>query len=59
LMNQAPKGVSTAGQITVYAALQLDCQFRMHVFSILVVNDYIRLIRWDRSGAIITAPIYY
>ncbi|KAH9025840.1 hypothetical protein EDB85DRAFT_2149458 [Lactarius pseudohatsudake] len=59
LMNQGPKGVSTAGQITAYAALQLDCQFRTHVFSILVVEDYARLIRWDRSGAVVTAPIYY
>ncbi|KAI9442014.1 hypothetical protein BJY52DRAFT_1229263 [Lactarius psammicola] len=59
LMNQSTKGVSTAGQITTYAALQLDSQYRTHVFSVLVVGDYARLIRWDRSGAIVTAPIYY
>ncbi|KAI9431449.1 hypothetical protein BJY52DRAFT_1232129, partial [Lactarius psammicola] len=59
LMNQSTKGVSTAGQITTYAALQLDSQYHTHVFSVLVVGDYARLIRWDRSGAIVTAPIYY
>lgn len=59
LMNPAPQGVLTAGQITTYAALQLDSQYRTHVFSILIVGDYARLIRWDRSGAIVTAPIYY
>lgn len=59
LMNKASKGVSTAGQITTYAALQLDSQYRTHVFSVLVVGNYARLIRWDRSGAIVTAPIYY
>jgi hypothetical protein len=59
LMNQAPQGVLTAGQITTYAALQLDSQYRTHVFSILIVGDYARLIRWDRSGAIVTGPIYY
>jgi len=40
-------------------ALQLDCQYRTHVFSILIVRNYARLIQWDWSGTIITAPIYY
>ncbi|KAI9449787.1 hypothetical protein BJY52DRAFT_1192296 [Lactarius psammicola] len=40
LMNQLTKGVSTAGQITTYAALQLDSQYRTHVFSVLIVGDY-------------------
>ena len=59
LLNQAPKGVLTAGQITAYAALQLDSQYRTHTFSVLIIGEYARLIRWDRSGAIVTAPIYY
>ncbi|KAH9008067.1 hypothetical protein EDB84DRAFT_1572373 [Lactarius hengduanensis] len=59
LMSRNQKGITTAGQITIYAALQLDCQYRTHVFSVLIVKDYARLIRWDRSGAIVTAPIYY
>ena len=58
-MSQTAKGVSTASQITTYAALQLDSQYRTHVFRVLIVGDYARLIRWDRSGAIVTAPIYY
>ena len=58
-MNQAPQGVLTASQITTYAALQLDSQHRTHVFSVLIVGDYTQLIRWDWSGAITTAPIYY
>jgi hypothetical protein len=53
------KPVSTSGQITSYAALQLESQYRTHVFSVLIVGDYARLIRWDRSGAVVTAPIYY
>ena len=59
LMNQTTRGVSTAGQITTYAALQLESQYRTHVFSVLILGDYARLIRWDRSGAIVTAPIRY
>ncbi|KAI9437896.1 hypothetical protein BJY52DRAFT_1229987 [Lactarius psammicola] len=33
LMSQNQKGIATAGQITMYAALQLNCQYRTHVFS--------------------------
>ncbi|KAH8983236.1 hypothetical protein EDB92DRAFT_1803960, partial [Lactarius akahatsu] len=53
------KGITTAGQITTYAALQLDCQYCTHIFSILIIRDYAQLIQWDLSGAIVTAPIYY
>ncbi|KAH9018283.1 hypothetical protein EDB85DRAFT_1873873 [Lactarius pseudohatsudake] len=56
--HERSKGVLTAEQITAYA-LQLDCQFCTHVFSILIVKDYTQLIQWDRSGTIVTTPIYY
>ena len=58
-MNQAPQGVLTASQITTYTALQLDSQYCMHVFSVLIVGDCAQLIQWNQSGAIATAPIYY
>ncbi|KAI9429589.1 hypothetical protein H4582DRAFT_2088800 [Lactarius indigo] len=44
IMSQKPKGITTASQITKYMALQLDCQYRTHVFSVLVVKDYAWLI---------------
>ncbi|KAF8259058.1 hypothetical protein EI94DRAFT_1493126, partial [Lactarius quietus] len=59
LINKRTKGFLTAGQITAYAAIQLDSQCRTHVFSVLIVGDHARLIQWDQSGAIVTAPIYY
>lgn len=59
LVRRNTRGFHTAGQIGVYAALQLDSQYRTHVFSVLIVGNYARLIRWDRSGAIVTEPIYY
>jgi hypothetical protein len=59
LMNQMTRGVTMAGQITTYAALQLESQYRTHVFSVLILRDYAWLIRWDWSGAIVTAPINY
>ena len=52
-------GVDTAGQITSYAAAQLGSQFHICVYSILTVQSYARLIRWDRTGAIISEPILY
>jgi hypothetical protein len=58
-MRENAKGLKTAGQIATYAALQLDSQYRTHVFSVLIMKTYARLIRWDRSGAIVTGPIYY
>ena len=52
-------GRDTLGQITSYAAAQLGSQFRTHIYSVLIVKDYARLIRWDRTGAIVTEAIPY
>ena len=49
----------TAGQITAYAAVLLGAQYRTHAFSILIFKDHAGLLRWDRSGAVVTAPVYY
>jgi hypothetical protein len=49
----------TTGQITAYAAAQLGSQFRTCVYSILIVRDCARLIRWDRTGAVVSAAIKY
>lgn len=46
-----------AGQITAYATLILGAQYRTHIFLILILREYSRIIRWDRGGAIVTAPI--
>jgi hypothetical protein len=48
-----------AGQITAYATLILGAQYRTHIFLILILREYSRIIRWDRGGAIVTAPIYH
>jgi hypothetical protein len=53
------EATQTAGQITAYASLLLGAQYRTHTFFILIIRDYARLFRWDRSGAVFTAPIYY
>jgi hypothetical protein len=50
---------NTCGQITAYATLHISTQYQTHIFFVLICGDYVRLIRWDHSGAIITHPIYY
>ena len=52
-------GVDTLGQITSYAAAQLGAQFRTHAYSVLIVKDIARILRWDRSGTIVMEPIQY
>ncbi|KAI0287040.1 hypothetical protein BC826DRAFT_1189251 [Russula brevipes] len=47
------------GQIGTYVAVQLSSQYRTHAFFVLIIGDCARLMRWDRSGAIFTAPIKY
>jgi hypothetical protein len=47
------------GEITSYAVAQLATQFRTHIFTILVCGGYPRLLRWDRSGAVVTAAFDY
>jgi hypothetical protein len=49
----------TTGQITAYATLILGSQYRTHTFLVLIVRDYARLLRWDRGGAVVSAPIKY
>ena len=49
----------TLGQITSYAALHLAAQFRTHVYSILIVRRLARILRWDRSGTIVTEAFEY
>jgi hypothetical protein len=49
----------TLGQITSYAVAQLGSQFRTHLYSVFVVKDIARILRWDRSGTIVTEAIEY
>jgi len=59
LMVTESTGSETAGQVIAYTTLILSTQYRTHTFSVLIINDYAQLIRWDHSGAIVTEPIYY
>ncbi|KAA1475530.1 hypothetical protein DENSPDRAFT_826137 [Dentipellis sp. KUC8613] len=52
-------GKDTRAQITTHAKAMLGLQFRTFVFSVLITGRYARLIRWDRSGAIVTEAFNY
>ncbi|KAL0570119.1 hypothetical protein V5O48_011842 [Marasmius crinis-equi] len=47
------------GQITTYAGISLAASYRTHLFTVLIVKDRARLIRWDHSGAIVTRAFEY
>ncbi|KAI0309001.1 hypothetical protein OF83DRAFT_1024807, partial [Amylostereum chailletii] len=42
------------GQMIAYAATQFASQHRVFIFSFLLMGDYARLLRWDRSGVVVT-----
>ncbi|OBZ77570.1 hypothetical protein A0H81_01933 [Grifola frondosa] len=42
------------GQLIVYAEMAMNQQQRTHLYSVLVMHHFARLIRWDHSGAVIS-----
>ena len=58
-----PKAFETTcasrGQMVLYATRLQMYQFRTFVFSVGIFGNVARLFRWDRSGAIVSAPIMY
>ena len=47
-------GNHSQGQITSYTNSQFLAQPRAFSFSILIIDNYFHLIRWDRAGAVVT-----
>ena len=50
---------ATRGQMTLYSTRMQMYQFRTCVFSVGIFGKVARLFRWDRAGAIVSAPINY
>ncbi|TFK66451.1 hypothetical protein BDN72DRAFT_961767 [Pluteus cervinus] len=46
------KAQALLGEIALAASTQLSLQYRTHVFSMLVLPDSVRFLRWDRAGVI-------
>ncbi|GJJ15772.1 hypothetical protein Clacol_010050 [Clathrus columnatus] len=53
-VKESDRGKHVLGQTTVYATAHQASQFRTHAFSVLVFPTDARLLRWDRSGVIVT-----
>lgn len=58
-MHETAKVLDTLVQITGYSTAQLGAQYCTHAFSILIVRDEAQIIRWDRSGMIVTEAFMY
>jgi hypothetical protein len=59
LLSNTKSARDTLGQITSYAAAQFGAQFRTHLYSVFICKDTARILRWDRSGAIVTEAFKY
>ncbi|KAG1793679.1 uncharacterized protein HD556DRAFT_1237612, partial [Suillus plorans] len=55
IVSQTDKGFDT----TSYAGAQLGAQYRTHAFSVLIICNCARILRWDREGVIITGSFDY
>ena len=58
LAHQTPHRSHVLGQLGTYVAIHIDSQYCTHFFLVLIISQYARLMRWDRSGVIFTEPIY-
>lgn len=50
---------NTLGQLTCYASAHLGAQWCTCVYSVFIVKDIARILRWDRTGMVVTGPITY
>ncbi|KAI0660096.1 hypothetical protein C8Q70DRAFT_978183 [Cubamyces menziesii] len=59
LESDAEKRREVRGQLIDYVELVFRIQHRTALFMILVINRHVRVLRWDRSGTIITRAFDY
>jgi len=57
--NDTAQGRITRGQIASYAGATMSTQFRHHLFTVLILGQRARLIRWDRASAVVTESFDY
>lgn len=53
------RALQNRGQIAAYSSALAGAQFRIHSFSVFISGKWARLLRWDRSGAIVTQRFLY
>jgi hypothetical protein len=47
------------GQLAGYVALLDQCQYRTHIFQVLMCGKYARFLRWDHSACLFTESFNY
>ncbi|KAJ8519090.1 hypothetical protein ONZ45_g3926 [Pleurotus djamor] len=52
-------GADTRGQLAMYASEICSRQHRTHLFMLYLCHPYARILRWDRSGVIVTERFNY
>ncbi|KAL6308492.1 hypothetical protein BKA93DRAFT_516511 [Sparassis latifolia] len=55
----ARRRTAVRGQIISYAKMIFSRQHRCFVFTVLILGDCVRIIRWDHAGAIVTHKFNY
>ncbi|GBE89313.1 hypothetical protein SCP_1503210 [Sparassis crispa] len=55
----AQRRTAVRGQIISYAKMIFSRQHRCFVFTVLILGDCARIIRWDHAGAIVTHKFHY
>ncbi|KAI0645199.1 hypothetical protein C8Q79DRAFT_757799 [Trametes meyenii] len=55
----ALRGRRVLGQIMSYSVLVFDNQQRTHHFTLVIFGDMARIVRWDRSGAVVSEKFNY
>ena len=58
-LHSSRDAATALGQLTAYATAVMSAQYRTHLFMVFIVKEQARLIRWDRSGAVVTKSIKY
>ncbi|KAH9486112.1 hypothetical protein JR316_0000176 [Psilocybe cubensis] len=53
------RAIRTRGQIAAYAGVAMSMSFRSHFFSLLILGEFARFMRWDRRGAVVSTRFSY
>ncbi|CAL1710003.1 unnamed protein product [Somion occarium] len=53
------KSADSRGQLISYAAATMSRQHRIFMFSISICGEFVRFLRWDRAGCIVSELINY
>jgi hypothetical protein len=57
--NDSDDSCRNRGQLCSYLAALTSCQFRTHAFCVFICGRLARFIRWDPSGAVVSARFDY